>query len=87
MEFKDLGIDKSWTLFLDRDGVINDRLINDYVKHLHELKIIEGVPKAIARFSNSFGRIVVVTNQQGIGKGSMTAEDLKIIHGFMADVI
>jgi D-glycero-D-manno-heptose 1,7-bisphosphate phosphatase len=87
MQLTDLPIDKSWTLFLDRDGVINDRLIDDYVKHLHELKIIEGVPEAIALFTQLFGRIVVVTNQQGIGKGMMTAEDLEVIHGFIADVI
>lgn len=76
-------IDNTWTLFLDRDGVINDRLIDDYVKTLAELKIIEGVPEAIKKFSQIFGRIVVVTNQQGIGKGRMTADDLEIIHGYM----
>ncbi len=87
MKLNDLKIDKTWTLFLDRDGVINDRLIDDYVKHLHELKIIDGVPEAIKIFTEQFNRIVVVTNQQGIGKGNMTADDLAIIHGFIADVI
>ena len=28
-------IDKSWTLFLDRDGVINTRLVDDYVKNIN----------------------------------------------------
>ena len=83
----DLHIDKNWTLFLDRDGVINERLIDDYVKHLHELAILKGVPEAIARFSKLFGRIVVVTNQQGIGRGIMTEEDLDLIHGFIRNVI
>ena len=46
-----LTVDKTWTLFLDRDGVINDRLIDDYVKYLHELRIIDGVPEAIATFA------------------------------------
>ena len=32
-----LGIDKTWTLFLDRDGVINHQIIDDYVKEVHEL--------------------------------------------------
>ncbi|HRD40763.1 MAG TPA: phosphatase, partial [Bacteroidia bacterium] len=31
MTLKNLNIDKSWTLFLDRDGVINKKLENDYV--------------------------------------------------------
>jgi D-glycero-alpha-D-manno-heptose 1-phosphate guanylyltransferase len=87
MKLTDLEIDKTWTLFLDRDGVINDRLIDDYVKQLNELKIIKGVPQAIQRFSQIFGRIVVVTNQQGIGRGLMTAADLELIHGFIANVI
>ena len=86
MSFKDLHIDKSWTLFLDRDGVINERLVNDYVKLLNELRIIEGVPESIAKFSTIFNRIFVVTNQQGIGKGRMTVEDLEIIHGYLDNV-
>lgn len=81
-----LEIDKSWTLFLDRDGVINERLIDDYVKQLNELRILDGVPEAIARFNQVFKRIVVVTNQQGIGRGMMTEEDLEDIHGFMSNV-
>lgn len=87
MSLSELGISKSWTLFLDRDGVINDRLIDDYVKQLNELKIIEGVPEAITHFTSLFNRIVVVTNQQGIGRGLMTVEDLDVIHGFIADVV
>lgn len=83
MSLKKLPIDKSWSLFLDRDGVLNERLIDDYVKQLHELAIIEGVPEAMARFNKLFGVIVVVTNQQGIGKGMMTAADLELIHGYM----
>ncbi len=87
MGLTSLPIDKSWTLFLDRDGVINNRLIDDYVKQLNELKIIEGVPESIAYFSKIFNKVLVVTNQQGIGKGMMTAEDLNVIHGFIGDVI
>ena len=82
-----LNVDNTWTLFLDRDGVINERLIDDYVKQLNELEIIKGVPEAIKHFTARFGRIIVVTNQQGIGKGMMTADDLAIIHGFIEEVI
>ena len=31
-----LAIDSSWTLFLDRDGTINRRLKDDYVKNIGE---------------------------------------------------
>ncbi len=76
-------IDKSWTLFLDRDGVINVRFPGDYVKRVDEFEFLPDVKKAIAKFSSLFGRIVVVTNQQGIARGIYTHDDLKAIHDFM----
>ncbi|MEO5644696.1 MAG: HAD family hydrolase [Bacteroidia bacterium] len=78
-----LHIDKSWTLFLDRDGVINVRFPGDYVKRVDEFEFIPGAVDAIARFSKVFGRIIVVTNQQGIARGFYTHEDLAAIHAHM----
>lgn len=74
------GIDKSWTLFLDRDGVINHRLIDEYVRTPAEFRFIEGVPAAISFFNQLFGRVVIVTNQQGIGKGVMSEDDLALVN-------
>ncbi len=71
------------TLFLDRDGVINKRLIDDYVKSVDEFVFEEGVPEAIAKLSKRFERIVVVTNQQGVGKGLMSEKTLQEIHRYM----
>jgi len=87
MTLKNLNIDKSWSLFLDRDGVINKRLEGDYVKTLNEFEFIEGVPEAISILSGIFGKIIVVTNQQGIGKGLYTENDLNIIHHYLTDEI
>jgi histidinol-phosphate phosphatase family protein len=80
MTLKNLNIDKSWTLFLDRDGVINKKLDNDYVKHWIEFEFIEGVFNALKSLNTLFGKIVVVTNQQGIAKGLYRTEDLELIH-------
>lgn len=80
-----LIISKKSCLFLDRDGVINRRLVDDYVKSWDEFEFIEGVPEAVKIFSQSFGRIFVVTNQQGIGKGLMTNTTLETIHGRMQE--
>ena len=77
---KQLQIDKSWTLFLDRDGVINLHFPKDYVKNWNEFFFLEGAIDAIVRLSNEFGKIIVVTNQQGVAKGKMTEEMLRIIH-------
>ena len=76
MSLAGLHINNQWTLFLDRDGVINRRLPGDYVKTPEEFELLPGVPEAISIFSGIFDRIVVVSNQQGIGKGIMTEDDL-----------
>lgn len=76
------GIDHTWTLFLDRDGVVNVRLMGDYVKTTNEFELLPGVSEAIAQANQLFGRVVVVTNQQGIGKGIMTERNLFEIHAY-----
>lgn len=68
------------TLFLDRDGVINVLRPNDYVKCPDELEILPGVVEAIALCRKHFNHIIIVTNQQGIGKGLMTEADLSAVH-------
>lgn len=74
---------KEWSLFLDRDGVINEEIQGTYVTEWSDFKFYEGSLKAIASLSEIFGKIIVVTNQRGVGKGIMAFEDLKIIHGNM----
>ncbi|NII28918.1 HAD family hydrolase [Pseudoflavitalea sp. X16] len=76
-------IDKSWTLFLDRDGVINHEKYQDYVYNYEEFIFYEGVPEALKTLASRFGRIVITTNQRGIGKGLMTETDLHQIHARM----
>jgi len=79
--------DNTWTLFLDRDGVINHRWVDDYVKTPAEFKFLPGVINALQIFSQIFGKIIVVTNQQGIGKGLMTESELQAIHQYMISQI
>jgi D-glycero-D-manno-heptose 1,7-bisphosphate phosphatase len=67
-------------LFLDRDGVINKRLIDDYVTMVEEFEFLPGVLEAIRELNHLFNRIFIVTNQQGIAKGLMTEADLSEIH-------
>lgn len=83
MNWKELKIDKTWTLFLDRDGVINLHYPNDYVKKWDEFYFLEGVLDAMKELSTVFKRVIIVTNQQGVGKGLMTKEDLTFIHDEM----
>ena len=73
-------IDNTCTLFLDRDGVINHEKHLDYIHTWDEFVFYDGVKEAIAVFAKTFNRIVVVTNQKGIGKGVTKPEDLQLIH-------
>ena len=82
-----ITIEKGWALFLDRDGVINKRITDDYVKHPDEFEFIPGVTEAFTIFAKLFDPIVVVTNQQGIGRGMMTNAQLNLIHKKMFEEI
>jgi len=76
-----------WSLFLDRDGVINRRIPDDYVKKPADFEFLPGVTEALARFAAMFRYIVIVTNQQGIGRGLMTVNELEQVHSKMlADI-
>lgn len=70
----------NWSLFLDRDGVINRRIPDDYVKNWEEFKFLPQVLSSLKKFNSLFNRVLVVTNQAGIGKGLMTEQDLAEIH-------
>lgn len=76
-----------WSLFLDRDGVINVRPIGDYVKSIEDFSFIEGVIESLALLSTHFRYIFVVTNQQGVGKKLMSSKQLDDIHQYMIDTI
>ena len=73
-----LAIDPSWTLFLDRDGTINRRLIGDYVKNIGEFEFLPNALEGIFKLSLLFDTVVIVTNQQCIDKEIITHEELKL---------
>jgi D-glycero-alpha-D-manno-heptose 1-phosphate guanylyltransferase len=73
-------IDKTWTLFLDRDGVINEERTGRYILHWGEFVFSKGVLEIFKKLSDVFGRIIIVSNQRGVSKGLMTEESLQTIH-------
>ncbi len=80
MNLNDLQIDKTWTLFLDRDGVLNKKIDDDYVRSWEQFEFLPGVKDALRDLSDIFNRIVIVTNQRGVGRGLMSENDLNNIH-------
>ena len=73
-------VDKDWTLFLDRDGVINYEKKDDYILNWNEFKFYEDAKDALKTLAKRFGTIIIVSNQRGVGKGLMTEDDLLNIH-------
>jgi heptosyltransferase-2 len=66
------------TVFLDRDGTLN--YDPGYLNVAAELKLFAGVGSALARLKKAGAKLVVVTNQSGIGRGIVTLKDLEAIH-------
>lgn len=82
-----LTFDQHWTLFLDRDGVINKRIFGGYILEESAFVFIEGALEALAILNKVFGKIVVVTNQQCIGKKLISIDQMNQIHKFMCTQI
>ena len=80
-------INNSWTLFLDRDGVLNHDKNESYIFHFAEFKFYDGVLESLQFFAEKFGHIFIVTNQRGVGRGLMTESDLQNIHTRMLAAI
>ena len=81
------AIDKDWTLFLDRDGVINIEKPLQYINSWEEFIFYDGVREALHIFSKMFKLILVVSNQRGVSKGFTKLEDLYAIHANMVEDI
>lgn len=69
--------------FLDRDGVLNADL--GYVHRPDQVEWISGAKESV-RLLNDLGyRVVVVTNQAGVGRGYYYEEDVIELHSWMQD--
>lgn len=76
---------KNKAVFLDRDGVINKKRINDYVKCWEEFLFLPGVKEAIKLLNQAQFKVIIITNQAGVGKGLVKEEQLQLIHQQMLD--
>lgn len=69
-------------VILDRDGVINFDS-DQYIKSADEWRPIPGSMEAIARLNQAGYRVVVATNQSGVGRGLFEMDTLNAIHDKM----
>jgi D-glycero-D-manno-heptose 1,7-bisphosphate phosphatase len=68
-------------VFLDRDGVLN--IDHGYVSDPARLNWIDGAREAVAALTKAGVKVMVVTNQSGIGRGYFEEEAM---HGFHAEM-
>jgi len=71
---------KEYTLFLDRDGVLNLPIVDDYARKPLDLILIDDLANSLGTLFSKFKRVVLVTNQQGVGRKVMTDIDLENVH-------
>ena len=74
---------KNKAIFFDRDGIVNRRKIGGYITTTEEFVFIPDFFTVFAYAIHKNYIPIVITNQQGIGKGLMTIHDLRRIHTHM----
>ena len=63
-------------VFLDRDGVLNPHIPGGYLESASDLVLLPGVARAVRRINEIGLPVIVISNQQGVGKGLMTWDAL-----------
>jgi D-glycero-D-manno-heptose 1,7-bisphosphate phosphatase len=72
------------TILVDRDGVLNRKAAKaQYVRSWSDFEWLPGAREALKVFGDAGYRIIVVSNQAGVGRGLMTEDDLRAIHDRM----
>ena len=64
-------------VFVDRDGTIMEDC--DYCSYPKDVRIFPGVPEALRRLKSRGFKLIVITNQSGIGRGLMTVEQYRAV--------
>jgi D-glycero-D-manno-heptose 1,7-bisphosphate phosphatase len=74
-------------VFLDRDGVLNPHIPGGYLLSAADLILLPGVASSVRRLNDAGLPVIVISNQQGVGKGQMTLADLAAIEERMAALL
>lgn len=74
---------KSKAIFFDRDGVVNFRIVKEYIKAPKDFKFLPDFIRFFTKIKSEEYLTILITNQQGIGKGLMSVEELESVHNYM----
>jgi D-glycero-D-manno-heptose 1,7-bisphosphate phosphatase len=74
-------------VFLDRDGVLNRAIVRDGKPYppadLSELEILPGVESALRDLQEEGYRLIVITNQPDVARGTTRMEAVEAINGYL----
>ena len=72
-----LANELSAAVFIDRDGTIIEDA--DYCSHPKQVKVFPGVSEALRRLKSNGFKLIVITNQSGIGRGFFTVDEYRSV--------
>ena len=72
-------------VFLDRDGTINEDA--DYLSDPSGVVLIEGAARAIKLLNDRGIKVIVVTNQSGVGRGYFTDSDVEAVNARLKEML
>ncbi len=67
----------SSAVFIDRDGTIMEDCV--HCSDPKNVKIFPGVPEALRRLKSNGFKLIIITNQSGIGRGLFTVEQYRAV--------
>lgn len=68
-------------VFLDRDGTIIAE--KHYLHEVEEVEVFPGTGAALKRLQDAGFRLIIVSNQSGVGRGYFTLADVENIHAYL----
>ncbi len=74
-------------IFLDRDGTINELNSQGFVHQPDNFRFLPGALEGLKEFSKMGYKLIIVTNQSGIGHGFYTEEDMHSVHEKMVQLL
>jgi len=72
-------------IFLDRDGTLIEE--REYLADPAGVVLFPGVGKALRRLQSAGYKLVIITNQSGIGRGYYTVEDMHRVNARMLELL
>jgi len=72
-------------VFFDRDGTINEEA--GYLSNPDDLRLIKGAAEAVKRLKILGIKVIVISNQSGVGRGYFSEEDVARVNRRMTELL